>query len=89
MVSLLHKKTSEIGKNCIIGCYIPWLKDDSFAVTDIGVEMLMYVQIFILVKAAFFLEAIQRFSLIIKKPKHTKQGRYIDETNEKSGNYCK
>ena len=49
----------------------------------------MYIQIFILVKAAFLSEGIQLFSLIIKKPEQTKQGRYFDETNEKPGNYSK
>ena len=43
----------------------------------------MYIQIFILVNAAFFLEGIQRSSLIIKKIKQTKQDRYFDETTEK------
>ena len=38
-------------------------------------------------KAKFF-EGIQQSRLIIKK-EQTKQDRYFDDTNEKSGNYCK
>ena len=48
----------------------------------------MYIQSFILVKAVFFLEGIRQSSLIIKNP--NKQSKtYFDETNGKSGNYCK
>ena len=54
-------------KKQFVGCYAPWLKDVIFAVTNIGAEILMYTQIYVLVKAAFFLEGIQRSSLIIKK----------------------
>ena len=42
-------------------------KGDIYAVTNIAKETIMYIQIFILVKAAFFLAGIQRSSLIIKK----------------------
>ena len=52
-VSLLHEETKETGKKYFVGCYAPWLKGD-YAVTNIGVEMLMYIQIFILVKRVFF-----------------------------------
>ena len=38
-----------------------------YAVTNIGGEILMCIEIFILMKTAFFLEGIQRSSLIIKK----------------------
>ena len=51
-------------------------------------EILMYIQVFILVKAAFLLQLIQGSSLLIKSKK-TKQERYFNETNEKSVNYCK
>ena len=37
---------------------------------------------------AKFFEGIQQSRLIIKK-EQTKQDRYFDDTNEKSGNYCK
>ena len=38
----------------------------------------MYIQIFILVRAAFFLERVQRSTLIIKKPnKQSKAGILI------------
>ena len=48
----------------------------------------MYIQIFILVKAASFIEGIRR-STSVTKNEPTKQHRYFDETKEKSGNYCK
>ena len=54
---------------------------------NISVEFLMYIQIFVLAKTAFFLEGIQRSSLILKKP--IKQSKTcFDQTNKKSGNYC-
>ena len=55
-----------------------------------GVEVVMYIQIFIFVKAAFFSEGIQQSNLIIKNPnKQSKTYFHVHETNEKSGNYCK
>ena len=50
----------------MFGYYAPWLKDGIYAVKNIGVEVLMYIQIFILLKAAYLLEEIQRPSLIRK-----------------------
>ena len=50
------------GKKYLIGCHALSLKDSIFAVTNIAVEILMYIQIFILMKVAFFLEGIQRSS---------------------------
>ena len=44
---------------------------------------------FILERAAFFLEGIQTTQFHHKKNEKTQQDRYFDETNEKSGNYCK
>ena len=67
MVSLLNEETSEIGKKRFAGCYEHWQKDGIFAVTNIGVEILIYIQIFILVKAALFLAEIYWSSLIINK----------------------
>ena len=64
-------------------------KDGIYVVTNIGVETLMYIQIFILIKAALFLEGCQRSSLINKRNKQTKQDKYLDETNKKPGNYGK
>ena len=40
-------------------------------------------------KAALFLEDCQSSSLVNKKNKQTKQDKYLDETNKKSGNYGK
>ena len=71
-------------KKEFVGCYAPWLKDGIFAVTNIGAEILMYTQMYVLVKAAFFLEGNQRSSLIIKKKEQKKQDKYFDETNKKS-----
>ena len=45
----------------------PWPKDNIYAVTNIGVDLSMYIQIFILAKATFFLKGIQRSTFIIKK----------------------
>ena len=75
-------------KKKFVGCYAPWLKDSIYGVTNISVEILMYIQIFILVKAASFIEGIRRSTSVIKN-EPTKQHRYFDETKEKSGNYCK
>ena len=52
-----------------VGCYTPRLKDDIYALRNIGIEILMYIQIFILMEAAFFLAGIERSNLIIKKMK--------------------
>ena len=46
--------------------------DGIYAVTNTSAEILMYIQILILVKAAFLIEEIRRSSLIIKN-KPTKQ----------------
>ena len=54
---------------------IPWLKDGIYADTNVSIEILMYIQIFILMKAAFFLEGIQQQSLIIKK--QTNKARHV------------
>ena len=42
--------------------HAPWLKDGIFAVKNIRLEILMYIQIVILMKAVFVLEGIQRSS---------------------------
>ena len=47
-VSLLHEEKSEIGNKYFVKCYALWLKNGIYAVTNIGVEILMYNQIFIL-----------------------------------------
>lgn len=70
-VSLLHEEASEkIRKNKEkIFCWMPRTLINSNFVINIGIDILVYIQIFILMKAAFFLEGIQRFSLIINKTK--------------------
>ena len=73
-------------KKIFVGCYAPWLKDDIYAVTNIGAEILMYIQIFIRVKVTFFVEGIHQSSLVSKE---TKQDRYFDEASQKSGYYFK
>ena len=47
-----------------------------------------YIQIFVSLKAVFFLEGIQRSSLIIRN-EQINQDKYFDETVKKSGNHCK
>ena len=84
-VSLLHEEISEIKKK-FVGCYAPWLKDDIYAVTNIGVEILIYIQIFILVKAPFFRG---NSTIQLHHKKWTKPSRFFEETDQKSGNYCK
>ena len=44
--------------------------------------MLIYIQIFNLVKATIFFKRIQQPRLIIKNNEQTKQDRYFDETNK-------
>ena len=43
----------------------------------------MYIQIFILRRAAFFLEGIQTIQFHHKKNEQTQQDKYFDETNKK------
>ena len=62
-------------------------------------QILIYIQIFILLKADFLLKEIQQSTIwinykpneqnIVSQNRYFKQGRYFDETNEKSGHYCK
>ena len=66
-VSLPNEETSEIGSKYFVGCYAPCIKGWYYAVTNIGVEILVYMKVFISVKAVFILEGIQRSTLIIKK----------------------
>ena len=62
-----NEGTSETEKKYFVELHAPWLKDDIFAAKNIGLEILMNIQIFILVKVAFFLEGIQRSSSITNK----------------------
>ena len=58
------------------GCYLCCYK-------NFFVEILMYILIFILVKAAFSLEGFQRSSLIVKKPnKQSKIGILMKRTKK-------
>ena len=82
-----HEETSEIGNKYFVGYCTRWQKDCNYAVTNIDVKILIYLQMFILVKADFFLEGVQQSSLIIKDG--TNKARHIEETKQKSGNYCK
>ena len=78
----IHEEINQIREKKIAGCYAFY-----FAITNIGVEILMNIQIF-LVKTAFFSEGIQRSSLILRK--QTNKARYVfDESCGKSGDYCK
>ena len=58
------------------------IKGRYFCFKNINFKILTYIQIFILVKAAFSLEGIQRSRLIMKNEQR-KQARYFDETSEK------
>ena len=61
----------------------------------------MYIQKFILLKAALFLRRIQQTIIqnhykpnkkkrnLVSQNRSLTQGRYVDEINDKSGNYCK
>ena len=73
------KKQVKEKKN-IVGYVASWLKNGIYAVTNISMEILMYVQIFIL--GSLWIQFNN------KKP-WTNKDRYFDETNGKSGNYCK
>ena len=46
-------------KKCFVECQAPWLEDGIVAIKNIGLEILMYIQIFILMKAAFVLGRIK------------------------------
>ena len=89
MVNILWRN-EWIAKKYFVGSYTLRLKDGIYAVTNIGVEIFMYIQILILMKAGFFLEGIHRSNLIIKKPPTDKAQTKtsILKTNEKSGNHC-
>ena len=85
--SLLHEGTSEIGNGYFVGCYPPWPKDDIYSVTNISVEILMYIQIFVLVKAVF--SVLFKGNSTIQFKNHKKTNETNDGTNENSGNFCK
>ena len=87
-VSLLHEETNAIWKKYFVRCYAPWLKHGVYAVTNVGIEIWMYIQTFILVRKAFFLEQTQIIQFHHKKiNKHSKTGILMKLT-KKPGNYC-
>ena len=60
-LSLQHEETSEIEKNFVGAKKLDYLlKEGVYAVKNIGIEILMYIQIFALFKGASFLEGIQQ-----------------------------
>ena len=62
-VGLIHKETSKMEKKGLLcATQLEW---------KVGVEILMYIQISILVKAAFFLEEIQQSILILSQKNKT------------------
>ena len=65
-MSLLHKEATEIENIDFVGCCATLLKDGICAITNIGIEMLMHIQIFIPTKGSFYLKGIQQSGLIIK-----------------------
>ena len=78
-VSLVHEETR---KKYFVGCYAPQLKDGIYAVTNVSIEISMYIQMFILMRTAFFSEGIQMIQFH-KKSKQMQQDRYFVETNKK------
>ena len=48
-------------------CYKIWLKDGICAVTSIGVEILIYIHIFIFLNRKLFLEGVQQSGLFINQ----------------------
>ena len=88
-VSILHEETSEIGKKYFVGCYTPWPKDGIYDITNIGLELLMYIPNMYLLKSSFLFRGNSKIQFNHKKnPEQTKQDKY-DETMDRSGNYCK
>ena len=57
----------------IIGYYTPWLKDGIYAATNVSVEISMYIQVFSLVRTAFFLEGIQMIQFHRKRTNTARQ----------------
>ena len=43
MVNLLHEENSETGKKYFAECHVPWLNNVIFVVTNIALEILMYI----------------------------------------------
>ena len=64
-VNLLQEEVTEIEGINFFGCYTTQLKDGIYAVTNI-VQIPVNLQIFILVKASFFLNGIQISGLIME-----------------------
>ena len=64
--NLLQEEETEVESTEFVDCYATRLKDGIYAVTIIGVEISMHIQIFISVKAFFFLKGVQQCSLIIE-----------------------
>ena len=52
-------------------CYAQWLKYGIYVVVNVDVEISMYIQMFILVRVAFFLERIQTIQSNHKKQINT------------------
>ena len=48
------------GKHDFVRLYVTWLKDGIYAVTSIDTEILMYIELYILVKATLVLVGIQQ-----------------------------
>ena len=61
------KEQLKYEKKYFVQCYAPWLKDGIYAVTNLAIEISVYIQMFILVRVAFFLEGIQTIQFSHKK----------------------
>ena len=65
-IRLLQEEAIEIESIDFVGCHISRLKDGISVATNISVEISMHIQIFIPVRASFFLKRIQISGLIIE-----------------------
>ena len=65
-VSLVQEEATDIESIDFVECYATRLKDGICTVTIIGAEISMHIQIFISVKAFFFLKGFQQSGLIIE-----------------------
>ena len=56
----MQEEATEIESIGFVACYITQLKAGIYAVTNISIEISMHIQIFVPVKASFFLKRIQK-----------------------------
>ena len=59
----MQEEANEIESIGFVGCYTTQLKAGIYAVMNISIEISMHIQIFVPMKAPFFLKGIQKFWL--------------------------